>query len=276
MTVTLANPAGGPDGTHALSKIRLTKRAVWGALPIYTQPWGPLVSMSCYHSTTTFASHYRMVRSAPSKVLATLEHDVSALISSGVVIPNAKLTGDGDDKLVGSGSSRCRGGGGGGGGGGATGNYSNGHLASHPLSSPRIDDQTGVIPASRGQAIPPQCYRGGATVWRRWAHKTSGWTRTVSSNGRSKPPEAALQHPLRVRLPLTLGRFTSGTGVDLLSIGERGEQHSASLLVKRSSTEQSKPKHHRKVFDNKVKGHIWQSIPPATARSEFEGGVQPM
>jgi hypothetical protein len=58
MTVTLANPAGGPGGTHALSKIRLTKRAVWGALPIYTQPWGPLVPMSCYHSTTIFASYY--------------------------------------------------------------------------------------------------------------------------------------------------------------------------------------------------------------------------
>ena len=41
-----------------------------------------------------------MVSTAPSKALATLEHDTSALISSGMVTLNAKLTGIDDDKLV--------------------------------------------------------------------------------------------------------------------------------------------------------------------------------
>ena len=41
-----------------------------------------------------------VVSAAPSKALATLEHDASALISSGMVTLNAKLTGIDDDKLV--------------------------------------------------------------------------------------------------------------------------------------------------------------------------------
>lgn len=42
-----------------------------------------------------------VVSAAPSKALATLEHDTSALISSGMVTLNAKLIGIDDDKLVG-------------------------------------------------------------------------------------------------------------------------------------------------------------------------------
>ena len=41
-----------------------------------------------------------VVSAAPSKALATLENDTSALISSGMVTLNAKLTGIDDDKLV--------------------------------------------------------------------------------------------------------------------------------------------------------------------------------
>ena len=41
-----------------------------------------------------------VVSGAPSKALAALENDTSALISSGMVTLNAKLTGIDDDKLV--------------------------------------------------------------------------------------------------------------------------------------------------------------------------------
>jgi hypothetical protein len=41
-----------------------------------------------------------VVSTAPSKALATLENDTSALISSGMVTLNAKLTGIEDDKLI--------------------------------------------------------------------------------------------------------------------------------------------------------------------------------
>ena len=41
-----------------------------------------------------------VVSTAPGKALGTLEHDTSALISSGMVTLNAKLTGIDDDKLV--------------------------------------------------------------------------------------------------------------------------------------------------------------------------------
>jgi len=41
-----------------------------------------------------------VVSAAPSKALAALENDTSALISSGMVTLNAKLTGIDDDKLV--------------------------------------------------------------------------------------------------------------------------------------------------------------------------------
>ena len=41
-----------------------------------------------------------MVSASPSKALATLENDTSALISSGMVTLNAKLTGIEDDKLI--------------------------------------------------------------------------------------------------------------------------------------------------------------------------------
>jgi len=40
------------------------------------------------------------VSAAPSKAMATLEHDTSDLISSGMFTLNAKLAGIDDDKLV--------------------------------------------------------------------------------------------------------------------------------------------------------------------------------
>lgn len=41
-----------------------------------------------------------VVSGSPSKAMATLEHDTSDLISSGMFTLNAKLTGIDDDKLV--------------------------------------------------------------------------------------------------------------------------------------------------------------------------------
>ncbi|KAF9653345.1 HbrB-domain-containing protein [Thelephora ganbajun] len=75
----------------------------WGALHVHVLPLfnGEPLRVPVEDLNTLVKRHVQsVVSAAPSKALATLENDTSALISSGMVTLNAKLTEIDDDKLV--------------------------------------------------------------------------------------------------------------------------------------------------------------------------------
>lgn len=157
----------------------------WGALHIHVLPLfnGEALRVPVEDLNTLVKRHIQsVVSAAPSKAMATLENDTSALISSGMVTLNAKLTGIDDDKLVSrvveiwgffwdqvlpyvegvllplqtdpllsslyrvNKSHRPS---------DAAGQNPNGQLPSHLLSSPQIDVRTVAIRAFRDQIIYP-------------------------------------------------------------------------------------------------------------------------